>query len=303
MNRDEVREHLTGPISSIATPFNQDGSVDYDGLRNEIDFVLAAGSKTVLLTVGDSHYICLSEEEIAEVTRVTCEHTAGRGMVVAADRWHSTARSIEFAGFARGLGADVLMVLPPNWGPSCTPETLAEHYGAVSQHMPVMIVTGVFVPQGADFGLEAIERTLDRYENVVAIKDDMCGDFARRLCLLAHERVAVFAGGQKVNHMNMWPYGCDGYMSTYIALKPEIAHDYWGAVQAKNLETIQRIIQDYDMPFFDTIMKLTGGWNAGVHGAMEVFGVAKRWRRKPYYSLNDEEMEGLAGFFREKGML
>ncbi len=224
-------------------------------------------------------------------------------MVVAADRWHSTTRSIEFARFAKASGADVLMVLPPNWGPSCSPVTVAEHYGAVAEHMPVMIVTGVFTPQGADFGLEAIERTLDQCENVVAIKDDMCGDFARRMCLLAHERCAVFAGGQKVNHMNMWPYGCDGYMSTYISLKPEIAHDYWSAIGAADLETARGIIRDYDMPLFDYIMKLIGGWNAGVHGAMELFGVAKRWRRKPYYSLNDEEMEGLGGFFKGKGLL
>ena len=303
MDRDEVRAHLTGPISSISTPFSEDGSVDYDGLRSLIDFVLAAGSRTVLLTVGDSHYICLSEAEIAEVTRVTCEHTAGRAMVVAADRQHDTGRSIAFAESARDLGADVLMVLPPNWGPSCTSTSLAEHFGAVSKVMPVMIVTGVFLPMGDAFALETIEKTLDSSANVVAIKDDMCGDFARRLCLLAHEQVAVFAGGQKVNHMNMWPYGCDGYMSTYISMAPEIAHRYWDAVEAKDLGTARAIIRDYDMPFFDFIKTVTGGWNAGVHGAMELFCVTKRWRRKPYHTIDETDMERLRGFFGEKGLL
>jgi len=33
------------------------------------------------------------------------------------------------------------------------------------------------------------------------------------------------------------------------------------------------------------------------HGAQEVFGIAKRWRRPPYASLTDEEMERLRGFF------
>ena len=31
---------------------------------------------------------------------------------------------------------------------------------------------------------------------------------------------------------------------------------------------------------------------------MELFGVCQRWQRKPYHSLNDEEMEKLADFFR-----
>ena len=269
MNRDEVRAHLTGPFPSISTPFNEDGSVDYDGLRNQIDFNIAAGSKTVLLTVGDSHYTCLSEAEIAQITRVACEQTAGRVMVVAADRWHSTERSIEFAQFAKGAGADVLMVLPPNWASSCTTETFAEHYAAVSRHIPVMLVTGVFMPHGADFALKAIEKTLDDSDNVVAITDDMCRDFARRLCLLAHERVAVFAGGQKVNHMNMWPYGCDGYMSTYMSLKPKIAHDYWRAIQTTDLQTARAIIRDYDMPLFDYLMKLTGCFESREAGRLE----------------------------------
>ncbi|MDE2887605.1 MAG: dihydrodipicolinate synthase family protein [Gemmatimonadota bacterium] len=303
MDRNEVRAHLTGIISSIATPFNEDGSVDYDGLRHQIDFVLEGGSRTVLLTVGDSHYICMSEAEIVEVTRVACEHTAGRGMVVAADRYYDTRRSIAFASFAKDQGADVLMVLPPNWGPSCTVETMVDHYGAVSRTMPVMIVTGAFSAQGPEFGLKVIDETLDRYENVVAIKDDMCGDFARRLCLIAHERVAVFAGGQKANHMNMWPYGCDGYMSSYITFKPEIARQYWNAIRNADVDAARKVIHEYDMPFFDYIGKLTGGWNAGFHGAMEIFGVAGRWRRKPYYSLNDDEMDGLREFFRSKKLL
>ena len=303
MTPDEVREHLTGPFPSIRMPFTVEGDVDYDGLRNEIDSVLAAGSRTILLTAGDSHYMCLSDDEIAQVTRVACEQTAGRAMVVAADRLYSTARAVEFAQFARSVGADLVMAQPPNWGPSCTPETLVDHYGAVSGHLPVMIVTNVFSAQGPEFGLKTIGLTLDRCPNVVAIKDDLCGDFARRLCLLAHERCTLFAGGRKVNHMNMWPYGCDGYLSTFMSFNPEIAHGYWRAIETQDMETARAIIRDYDMPYFTFISTLTGGWNAGLHGTLEVFGIAKRWRRKPYHSLDDAEMEKLRTFLEEKGLL
>ena len=302
MDRDTVRDHLTGPIASIHTPFNPDGSVDYAGLRRMIDTVIDHGSRTVLLTAGDSHFICLSDDEIAEVTRVACQHTGDRAMTVAADRYHATDRAVEFARLARAAGADLVMALPPDWGPSCTPETLVAHYRAVSQEVPVMLVTGLFSARGPAFGLEVIERTLDQCPDVVAIKDDVCGDFARRLCLLAHDRVALFAGGQKVNHVNMWPYGCDGYMSTYIYFTPDIPRRYWQAIQAMDLAAVQQIIRDYDMPYFDFIATFTGGWNAGFHGALELFGVAGRWRRLPYYSLDDAEMERLAGFFGDRGL-
>ena len=165
-----------------------------------------------------------------------------------------------------------------------------------------MIVTGVFGSRQSD-GLAVIERAIEEIGNVVAIKDDVCGAFARKLCLLAHGRVGVFAGGQKQNHLDMHPYGCDGYMSTFIKLAPTVAHDYWRAIGQNDLAEAKRIIRDIDMPYFDFVMSLTGGFDAGVHGALELFGVAQRWRRPPYYSLSDEEMERLAEFLRGLGLL
>ena len=167
MNRDEVRKHLSGPITSIRTPFKANGEVDFDGLRRFLDFCIEAGSKTMLLTAGDSHYACLSDEEIAEITRTTVEQTRRRAMVVAADRYHGTDRAVAFAEFAREAGADVVMCLPPDWGKSCTPKTLAEHYAEVARAMPVMIVTNIFRPRGDTFGLETIEHALDRLDKAV----------------------------------------------------------------------------------------------------------------------------------------
>ena len=298
MNKDEVRKHLTGPIESMRTPFTRDGEIDWDALRNVIEFDIAAGSKTILLTVGDSHYICLSDEEIGKITRVAVEQTRGRAMVVAADRFHATSRAVSFARFAKEARADVVMCLPPDWGGSCTPQTLAEHYLEVARVMPVMIVTGLFIPRGSAFGLETIRLALDGSENIVAIKDDMCGDFARRLSLLAHPRCAVFAGGAKENHMNMVPYGVDGYLSTFITFKPEIAHQYWKACAAGDLLEARRIIRDYDIPLFDYILKAPGGFDAAMHALPEIYGIAKRWRRRPYYSFSDQDMDAFRGFLR-----
>lgn len=303
MNAEEIRYHLTSPISSISTPFNKDGSIDYKSLRGYIDFCINAGSKTMLLTAGDSHYLCLSDQEIAEVTKVTVEQTAKRAMVVAADRHHSTERAIEFAEVTKDIGADLLMCMPPDWGRSCTSRTLAEHYTQVSKVMPVMIVTNIFIPRGVDFGIETLKLTLQQGNNVVALKEDFGGEFARKMAILVHEHWAVISGGQKQNHMNILPYGCDGYLSTYITFKPEIARDYWGAIQSQDIAKARQIIGDYDIPLFDFIGKLPGGFDAGIHGILELFGIAKRWRRKPYYSLNDAEMEKLKDFLRSLSLI
>ena len=302
ISREEVREHLTGPIASLNTVFNRDGSIDYDGLRSLIDADISGGSKTILLTYGDSLFSLLADDEIADVTRVVVEHTGDRAMVVAADGTWWTGKTIEFARYAREVGADVLMVKPPVWAGSCTVDTFVQHYAAVAEEMPVMLVTNVF--QGAtDVGLRTIERVRDEVENVVAIKDDIHGEFVRKMTAMVHEKWAVFSGGGKQSHLEIVHYGAVGFMSTLIMFKPSVTADYWGAVQGGDWERAGKVVEDHDWPFMDYIKDLPGGFDAGIHGALELFGVAQRWRRKPYHSLNDEEMEQLRDFFKGRGWL
>ena len=88
-----------------------------------IDFdIQVGGAKSIVLTVGDSHLIAMSDQEIADVTKATTEHVNGRALVVAADRYYDTKQAVSFAKFAGGVGVDVVMVLPPDWAASGTPK-------------------------------------------------------------------------------------------------------------------------------------------------------------------------------------
>lgn len=296
IDRGRIRDAMTGPITAVHPSFHRDGALDWDGVRASVEHGLAAGSGTMLLTYGDSLHSLISDGEVGELLRVVVEQTRGRALVVAADRQWWTGQEIEFARHATETGADILMVLPPHWGAGVTHDSLVEHYRAVSEHIPVMVVTALFIANQA-LGLRVIETLLDTVPGVVAIKDDVTGAFARRMALLAHERWAVISGGQKQNHLDVHPYGCDGYMSTYAHFRPEIAHAYWGAVTSADVGRAARLIRDYDHPWMALADSLPGGFDAMFHGAQEVFGIAGRWRRGPYASLADADMERLRDFF------
>ena len=302
MDKEEVRAHLTGPVSAIRTPFKRDGSVDENGFRNYIEASLVGGSKSIILTAGDSHYYCLTDDEIAHLTKVAVEQTAGRAMVVAADYFYSTDRAVEFARFVKETGADIYMLLPPTWG-GCTAADLAQHYVAVGEVMPVMMVTAVFAGKSDEYALETIRIALDESDQVMAIKDDRGGPFVHQMCMETHERCALFAGGQKRLHLSMVPFGCDGYMSVYVTLKPELSSKYWNAVTAADFATARAIDRDFDVPLFDYAMAYPGGWNCVFHALLEVYGVAERWKRAPYTSLSDKEVDQLRSFLTEKGLL
>ena len=281
---------------SVHTPFMRDGAIDYDSLRGLVDRGIEAGSTTMLLTYGDSLFSLLTDDEVAAVTKVVAEQAAGRAAVVAADRIWWTGKTVEFARYARDVGADVLMVLPPDWAGSCTADSFVAHYAAVAAEIPVMVVTNVFSRSQA-MGLEVLERLRDETPGVIAIKDDLVGAFARKMALLLYGHWAIISGGQKQNHFDLIHYGCDGYLSTFVTFAPQITQRYWQAVQTEDYGEAARIIREYDMPYFDYVLSVKGGFDAALHGTYEHLGLSQRWRRAPYHSLTDAQMEELSQLF------
>jgi len=299
----EMRAALSGPWPSIRIPFTRHGEIDFAALRGHLDFFMAAKARAVVLTWGDSLFSLLTEDEIARVTKEVVQHVRKRALVVAADGSWWTKKTLEFANYCARLGADLLMVKPPDWAGSTTLDTLVAHYRAVSQEIPVMLVTNYLGSRGMAFGLDLCKRLREEVPGVVAVKDDVGGEFACKMCLLTHDRWALGAGGQKQNHMLLLPYGVDGYLSTFVTFKPEIAWRYWAAVERSDLRAARAVIRDYDMPLFDYLIASPGSFDAAIHGIYELFGLAKRYRRPPYHSLTDKQMEELAEFLRKRKIL
>jgi hypothetical protein len=52
-----------------------------------------------------------------------------------------------------------------------------------------------------------------------------------------------------------------------------------------------------------TLLKLEGSFDAGIHGLSEIVGNHGRWRRRPYHSLTDAQMEDLRSVVQSLGVL
>ena len=141
-------------------------------------------------------------------------------------------------------------------------------------------------------------------EGVMAIKDDVTGSFTRRMSLLVHDRWAVISGGLKENHLS----------HPAIRLRRLLldVHEVQAGGGARLLasraesrlgDRARRIIGEIEMPWFDLITGLPGGFDAGIHGTLELFGICGRWRRMPYHTLSDAEMEPLKAFYQKRGLV
>ena len=82
-----------------------------------------------------------------------------------------------------------------------------------------------------------------------------------------------------------------------------MSHDYWKAIQAEDMAKAVEIIETFDLPLFEFIQPRQGSFDAWFHGMYELYGLCGRWRRPPYYSLSDAEMEQLRDFLKKQRLL
>lgn len=283
---DEIRSLIDGPINSIPTPFLDDGEVDWEGVRNIIDAGIAAGSKVVLLTAGDSQLMMLTDDETARLTKLVVEHTAGRALTVAATRLTSTEHAVKFARYCRDLGVNVMMPTPFNYGDSGP--GIAAHaafYAEIAAIMPTMIV-------GAPaFG---VLESLQRQPNVIAFKEDGSEAYALHALARYAERFEILTGGTLWRHMMQRTYGCHAYFCLYLTFAPWIARDFEAAVSNGRNDEAVSIIRTTDMPFFELDGQSPGGIQPIWRALMKRAGHIRSARlRRPMVTLTDEQFESL----------
>lgn len=294
---------LSGPIPSIRPPFRADGAIDEAGLRRQVDYYVDSGFGALILTFGDSLLSLLTGEEIHTLTRIVVEQAAGRVTVVAADAGFATPQAVAFGRYCAEVGADVLMLMPPDWAASCSVDLLVEHFKAVGEHLPVMLVTsffqqaGVFSARPMGFMVDTVERLAREVDALAAFKDDILGDLGRRLCLLGGSTgVRVISGGLMRNHIAQVPYGVNGYLCALGMLLPEVEFQYWKAIEEGRYPDAWKIINEIETPFWEIIAvrhASLGGFNAAVHGLMEYRGIGARHLRKPYAGLDSAAQDAL----------
>ena len=96
----------------LNTPFQDDGSIDYQSLQKEIDHVLGRGANGVVIAMV-SEVLRLSDDERKELASFVVRGVAGRGTTTISVGSESSHCACDFARHAESVGADALMAIPP----------------------------------------------------------------------------------------------------------------------------------------------------------------------------------------------
>jgi 4-hydroxy-tetrahydrodipicolinate synthase len=102
-----------GMFAIAATPFLEDGRVDYDGLGRVVDFIAESGAQGLVWPVLASEFYTLSDDERQRGFAIVGRRAAGRLPVVLGCGGNSTWHAVELARWAAEAGADAIIAMPP----------------------------------------------------------------------------------------------------------------------------------------------------------------------------------------------
>lgn len=126
----------TGSWVAIPTPFNHDGSVDFEGFKTLIDFQASNNTSCLLVLGSAGETTLLSMEEKKAIIREVAGYARGKIPAFFGTTCPSTAETIMLSKYAEAEGADgVVLTVPPYLLPP--QEAVFEHFVAAGQSISI----------------------------------------------------------------------------------------------------------------------------------------------------------------------
>lgn len=159
-----------GAATAIVTPFDENLNVNYEKLKELIDFQILNGIQAIVIcgTTGESSTLTTTERK--EVIKFCINEVAGKVPVIAGTGGNDTKYSVEMAKFAEQVGADAILVVTPYYN-KCTQDGIYEHYLKIANSINIPIILyNVPSRTGLNISVDTVVK-LSKIENIVGIKE------------------------------------------------------------------------------------------------------------------------------------
>lgn len=156
---------------ALVTPFNADGSVDYDGLKKLINYQID-GKVEYLVSLGTTgESATLNKEEKKKIWAFTAEVNNGRLPLVAGIGGNDTAEVIDTIRHFSNEGYDAILSASPYYNKP-TQEGIYQHYKAISECTPMdVLLYNVPGRTGSNVSPETTCRLAHDCKNVIGTKE------------------------------------------------------------------------------------------------------------------------------------
>lgn len=182
-------------LTAMVTPFNADGSVNYEKAADLAEWLINNGSDGLVVAGSTGEAATMSAEEKLELFRVVVNRINKRVPVIAGTGSNNTADSVKMTKMAEAMGVDGALIVGPYYNKP-TQEGFYQHFAAVAQStgLPI-IVYNVPGRTASNISPAIVARLAADFGNIVAIKE-AAGNVAQvaELYSVLPEEFTIYSG-------------------------------------------------------------------------------------------------------------
>lgn len=158
-------------LTAMVTPFNADGSINYEAGADFADWLLANGSDGLVVEGSTGEAATMDMDEKIKFMQTIVARVNGRAKIVAGAGTNCTASTIDLVKKMEAYGVDGVLVVGPYYNKP-TQEGYYQHFAAVAKatKLPI-IVYNVPGRTGGNIAPETVARLAADFSNIVAIKE------------------------------------------------------------------------------------------------------------------------------------
>lgn len=302
------REKLTGIYIPMVTPFNEDESVSFSGIKEVTDFLVENGVSGVISSGSTGEMIALTKEEQIAVNKAVVEAAAGRIKVVASTGAYRTNDVVEMSKAAEADGADGVMAVTP-WYMGPNEDELLKHYETIHKaiNIPVMLYHNPYystVLMSDEFMAKLYNEGF-----IDAVKERQADIYRQQdLRYLTDDNFAIFYGYDicPVESVACW---ADGWVCGTGNLFPKENTEVFYLAKERKLEEAMKAHFDKVRPYLPLFTKPTAAglptpWLQIIKAGLKLRGVNGGYCRKPVISELPSDVDAaLKATLKEYGYL
>ena len=211
---------LQGSIVALVTPMNNHGEVDFENLKQLVEYHVQAGTDAIVSVGTTGESATLSIEENVKVILKTVEFTAGRIPVIAGTGANATSEAVTMTKLLNNSGIVGCLSVVPYYNKP-TQEGMYQHFKAIAECTDIpQILYNVPGRTGSDLLPETVGR-LSAIPNIIGIKE-ATGDISRvqKIKQLAGKDFFVFSGDD-ASCLEAMKLGAEGVISVTSNVAPK----------------------------------------------------------------------------------
>ncbi|MCR5772601.1 MAG: 4-hydroxy-tetrahydrodipicolinate synthase [Butyrivibrio sp.] len=285
---------------AIATPFNQDGSVNYDEFARLIEFQISNQTDAIIVCGTTGEAATMSEKEHMDVVKFCIDKVNHRIPVIAGTGSNCTQTAVQLSKEAQEYGADAVLSVTPYYN-KATQDGLVAHFSHVADAIDIpVIMYNVPSRTGCNILPSTAAKLVKEKANIVGIKD-ATGNISQtaEMMNLTDGAIDLYSGNddQVVPIMSL---GGIGVISVLSNVAPRQTHEMCEYALKGDFAKASKIQLDA-IPLIKALFAEVNP--IPVKKALEYVGIEAGPLRLPLTQVSDEHAEQLKKAMKEFGLI